>query len=576
LEVMLILGVINIGAALCLIRIKRDIKIFTIVVAVAAAYLWGGIALDVLNKRSLEGLWRGFSVIESKNSIYGNVAVVKRGEEYSFFDNGIHLYTVPDELTAEESVHYAMLEHAGPKNVLLIGGGVGGLAKEMLKHPIERLDYVELDPLIIKMAKDDLPKEYYRALEDPRVSIINEDGRYFVKTTEVRYDCVILDLGDPYTAQLNRFYTAEFFNEVKRILNKDGLVSFGVTSSESYVSKALGRFLASIDVTLKSVFTGVKIIPGETAYFIASSGANLTYDYNALMARARERGLDLKYVREYYLFSKLSPEKIAYTEGVVKGAGKATVNHDFKPISYYYGIIFWSTRFKDSLFSKMMDAVTRQRVWAAGLGIFILIIMAGLILKRTRRAREKAALAAIAATGFSAIAVQIIILVSFQIIYGYLFYKIGIILTAFMAGLAIGGFRVTRMMPKLKNDISALIRAEGAVLLYPLILPLIFWYLAVSKSGLVLWAGSNILFPLLPLAAGVIGGVQFPLANKIYLGGDEKIGRVAGLTYGVDLAGSCLGALLVGVFLIPVIGIPATCLIVSAMNLAVLVLLIIT
>ncbi|MBI5144444.1 MAG: hypothetical protein HZA30_05200 [Candidatus Omnitrophica bacterium] len=80
----------------------------------------------------------------------------------------------------------------------------------------------------------------------------------------------------------------------------------------------------------------------------------------------------------------------------------------------------------------------------------------------------------------------------------------------------------------------------------------------------------------LPIIAGTIGGFQFPLANEIYLDKNNEIGRVSGLSYGIDLLGSCIGALLVGAFLIPVLGIPKTCLMVSIMNFMVLVVLILS
>jgi spermidine synthase len=79
------------------------------------------------------------------------------------------------------------------------------------------------------------------------------------------------------------------------------------------------------------------------------------------------------------------------------------------------------------------------------------------------------------------------------------------------------------------------------------------------KGSYASWIGPDVLFILLPAIAGFIGGAQFPLANKIYLGERQGIGRVAGLTYGMDLLGSSLGAFLTAVFLIPLLGIPETC-----------------
>jgi predicted membrane-bound spermidine synthase len=187
---------------------------------------------------------------------------------------------------------------------------------------------------------------------------------------------------------------------------------------------------------------------------------------------------------------------------------------------------------------------------------------------------KKAVIIAVMATGFSVMVFQILILLSFQIIYGYMFYKLGIILTAFMIGLAAGGWWVTKIMPGLKNDAAAFMWSQCAICIYPLSLPIFFGRLAGSASSGMSWLGSNILFLVLPVLAGFIGGFQLPLANKIYLGKEREVGSAAGLSYGSDLLGSCLGALLTGALLIPIIGIPKTCLLIAVMNSAVLILLI--
>ncbi len=86
--------------------------------------------------------------------------------------------------------------------------------------------------------------------------------------------------------------------------------------------------------------------------------------------------------------------------------------------------------------------------------------------------------------------------------------------------------------------------------------------------------GANMIFPLLPIIAGFMGGIQFPLATKIYLKHKTRVGRVAGLTYGVDLIGACTGAILVSAFFVPIIGIPNTCFILVTLSIIALILLI--
>lgn len=570
--------VINILGALFLVASSRQVRarkkiitaILGLLIFIALAWFSGG--LSYIDKYSLNKQWQGYDLVASKNSVYGNIAIVKKGEEFSFFESGLHMYTIPDAMRAEEATHIALLEHPGPKDILLIGGGVGGLVEEILKEPVRMIDYVELDPLLITMAQDHLPEGYYKALKDSRVSVNNVDGRSFVKTTKEKYDCVIVSLGDPYTAALNRYYTVEFFREVSRILKDGGILSFSLTSSENYLNPPLARFLSSVYKSLNAVFKDVIVMPGQDAVFLASNDKGaLTYDYKLLEARTRQRDLSTKYVRDYYLYSKLSPQNISYINKVIRDQSMVKVNRDFNPSSYYYGIIFQTTLFRDSSLSRILESINERIVWQ-GIGlIVILLTLATVFFKRSFRVT---ALAALASGGFSAMAFQILILLSFQAMHGYLFYKLGMILTAFMAGLAIGAIFAVKAIENidsrrrglnLRYGCRALLMAvQGDFLLYSLILPVFF-----------LKSGADILFPAMSVIAGFIAGSQFPLVNKILLEKYKGAGIVGGLSYGVDLAGSFFGALFTGVLLVPVMGILKTCIAIAVLNLAVLLLLVV-
>ncbi|MDD5408748.1 MAG: fused MFS/spermidine synthase [Candidatus Omnitrophica bacterium] len=580
--IVVILGLLNIFAALCLqwkLKTRKTSVLLAgvlIFILIADCVLWFSGRWSSLDEYSRKRQWQGYDILEDRNSIYGNIMVTKMDNQYSFFDNGLHLYSVPDKLACEQAVHFALLEHNDPRDLLLVGGGVGGLIGEMLKYPIRSVDYLELDPVIVEMAEKYLPARDYEPLKNAKVSIYNLDGRFFIKTTQRKYDCVITHLGDPYTALINRFYTVEFFKEVKNILNEGGILSFALSSSESYISPELAEYLSSVYFGLKEVFRDVLVIPGDTAYFLASDKAGtLTRNYNILMDRARKRNLNLKYVREYYLFSELSPQLMAYTEGVLLQGRQVRLNHDFRPSTYYYNMTFWAKRLGGPVFEKMLETFSFGRALIAVSGICVLIILTGLFgIRKSKNFYKQGSLMALMCAGFSSMAIQIIILLTFQIIYGYVFYKIGILLTVFMAGLAAGSFWMTTLMKRLKKPLNILIGLNSLFSILSLTLPAFFSWLSTSGKEIVFQAGASIIFPSLSVIAGLLAGAQFPIVNKIYLGQkQEEAGQIAGLTYGIDLLGSCLGALLSGIFLIPVLGISWSCFIVAAINFSALIVL---
>jgi len=550
-------------------RLKNTVFRCTAVVLVlglAAFFAGGG---NWFRSRTLDLSWKGYDVLGSTDSIYGNITVTGRDTQRSFFENGLNLYTVPDALSSEEAVHFALLEDERPEDILLIGGGVGSLLKQILKYPVKRVDYVELDPTIISMAREYLDKKDASYLDFPEVNIIIEDGRFFVKRTKRTYDCIIVHLGDPYTAQLNRFYTVNFFKEARRILKKKGILSFGLTSAENYIGEELRDYLGSIYFSLKEVFPYIFVIPGDTAYFIATDEKGvITRSYKTLDERLKERGIHTEYVRSYYLFSKLSPERIEYTQDAIEEDTGIRRNTDFRPVSYFYATVFWSTYFDTPGFRRFLSSITPENIWLAA--VFFCALFLLVFLSAGRRRIRGAVLLAVCTTGFAEISFQIAAILSFQVIYGFVFYKLGIIITSFMVGLALGGWYISRELSRIKDDLTFFRWTQVSICLYPLLLPVVFLWLSRSQSGVVSWLGANVIFPFLPIIAGIIGGIQFPLANKIYLAGTGKVGRVAGLTYGVDLLGACLGSLLAAAFLVPVLGIFGACFLMALINVTVL------
>ena len=582
LDIMVVLGLLNIIAAIYTAGFKdltKKNKFFYAPMCAGIlmiALIFAGKCYN-LQARSIGWQWQGSNLLGYKNSIYGNIVVTGRKDQKSFFYNGLYLYTIPNKKEVEESVHFALLSHYKPKNVLLIGGGIGGAVEEILRHDVDKIDYVELDPELIKQAKKHISETQYAYLQNSKVKIHHMDGRFFVKNTDNQYDCIILNVGDPYTAQINRYYTVEFFKQIKAILNKQGVFSLALTSSESYISQDLQDFLASIYHSLREVFAQVKVIPGDKAYFISSSQKNAaTNNYKDLTRRAKHRKIDLQYVRDYYLFNKLSQDKIKQFQEVLQSSSHININHDFHPTAYYYDMVFWASHFRDSFFKKILKTINEKTIWLGVILLSMLSLSSAFIRRQKKSFCKQAVLSAVFMTGFAEMSFQIVILLCFQVIYGYVFYKLGLILTAFMVGLVWGAVCFKNILPKLEKisrQIRVFICLQIAVCIYPLILPLIFSWLSKTSSPVMIWVGPNIIFPCLPIIAGFIGGMQFPLANKMYLGKSRVIGKAAGINYGVDLFGACFGALLSGTFLIPILGIAKTCFLVAGLNAVVLIML---
>ncbi len=581
-QIVLLVGGLNLLAALFIqisqprrMRPTATITLVGLLLAATLAALLGGGAKR-LNVLSAKLQWHPLDLVHSDNSIYGNIAVTALGDQHSFYENGLLMFTTSDVMAAEEAAHFPLLEHPHPQRVLLVGGGIGGTLREILKHPVSTVDYVELDPMIIETVVPFIPPQEQALLEDSRVNIWHMDGRLFVKRNRESYQVIIVDLPDPSTALINRFYSLEFFQEARQILAPDGLLALSVSSAENYISPEQGQFLGCLYRTLRQVFAHIAVVPGETNHFLATNRpAGIALQPDSLMARLRARGIQTQFVREYYLPDRMSPERVAYLQEVIDGASGVQVNRDFRPVGYFYDMVLWSTYFQSS-FRRLIQALSQLSFWHLIIPILILLGLLPVVCSKRMGNTRIPVVLAITTTGLSEILFQVVTIIGFQVLYGYVYYKLGLILTSFMIGLVLGSWVINRKLDHLANDLATYLKIQATVCIYPLMLSLVLVGLASLEKGPLAGLGLGSAFAFFPVVAGFIGGLQFPLANKICLGNKEKVGRTAGLIYGMDLLGACGGAFLAGAILIPVLGIFQACLWAAMLNGVVFVLLLVS
>ncbi len=533
------------------------VRVLFFIIFVAGLTLLPALATN-LRAVSLAQLWRGFTLVESRDSIYGNLAVTTRGAQFAFFENGLLLATTEDFLAAEETAHYALLQQTNPARVLLIGGGVNGTLREILKHPVAHVDYVELDPTLVATARKYLPEPDRRALDDPRVTIHNVDGRLFVREQIARgekYAVVLQSVPHPFTAQINRMYTREFFAEARQILRDDGVFALTLISNENAASREMQNLDASVDRALREVFADVLILPGDDALLLASPRANvLTRDIKTLARRWTQRKLQTTLATPSHLEQRLNEERIEYARQVFGRA--APVNRDFEPVGLYFDLTLWASYWSASLRDAMNAAMQLQTWWFVPL---LIVVGAGaLAFARSARRSRHAIVWTLAALGFAGMVWQVVVIFAFQILHGYVYHEIALMMTAFMAGLAVGSAWATRA----RATIRGLIVIEIGAVIFSLLLPLALIAMQNASSA------PSILLPALIGVSGLLVGAAFPLATRF-------VEDAAGALYAADLLGASVGALLAGALLIPILGLSQTMLAVASLNLFALGLLII-
>src|SRR3989337_2880175 len=210
-------------------KTKRYLGLISLGMALVMIVIWFSPIPDSAEALSAKMRWKTLNphieLVASADSKYQHIDIGRQAEQYNIYLNGQYASAFPNEYEYAQIAHLVMTQHPSPKHVLLIGSGLGGLVSEMLRHPVESLDYVELDQRLLQISDKYLSPLDRQALSDSRVTIIHQDGRYYVKNTPKRqyYDVILVNTPDPSTAFLNRFYTLEFFKEAQKILKSDGV-----------------------------------------------------------------------------------------------------------------------------------------------------------------------------------------------------------------------------------------------------------------------------------------------------------------------------------------------------------------
>jgi len=172
------------------------------------------------------------------------------------------------------------------------------------------------------------------------------DGRAYLKSAHDTFDVIIVDVPDPQTAQLNRFYTANSFARARASCARRIIVAATALVGGNH-QPGLAEFLRCINRTLGAVFPHVVAIPGETIHFFASTRSDvLTDDPHVLVARLLERNLKTRYVREYFIPFRMMPDRMEQVRGQLQPLATTPVNRDFSPIAYYFDVELWSAQFK--------------------------------------------------------------------------------------------------------------------------------------------------------------------------------------------------------------------------------------
>jgi spermidine synthase len=558
----------------------------------AAGILWGG----TIERHTLQYRWKTFETGTelvpggSVDSRYQNITLARRENQYSVFLDGLEAMSFPNPTELATTAHFVMCEAREVRRVLLIGGGLEGWISQMLQHPVERVDYVMLDPKLRGLVLGYLPESDRAALRDPRVHVHYDDGRHFLLAAQDsgsetstdaalpplfprEYDLICMDMPGPSSILLNRFYTAEFFELVRRRLAPDGLFVFRLTASPGYFGETRRKSLGSIWKPLGRVFPERLATWGDTSFILASRSPGVfTADGRELLRRHEARGVKSEQFNPLWFeggSDMLTPANLSkIREELTQGETDSGANTDREPRAYLYSLILWNRivlgRTTSSL--EYLDKVSTPWVLlAAGAALLVWLAVSRRVLRKSLV--ESATLFSVATTGLATMSLELVLLITFQSLYGYVYVRVGIIVAVFMLGLAVGSLVMKRLVRRRGGlGLGSLITLDAGLALFAGALPGVLWLLGrASAQAYPPWVVEWTVWTCV-LVGGILGGAIFPLSASIVLGEGRPTGGAAGSVDAADNVGACIGALLTGVVFVPAIGIASTCLVLALLK----------
>jgi spermidine synthase len=458
--------------------------------------------------------FQGQTITYSSDSPFGIFVTTQQEDQVNYYENNILIAASGDVVSKEESVHFAMVQHQKPQKVLVLSGIISGLIDEISAYPISEIDYVEVNPEIIKLTNTNLNSD-----SKIKLNIIEKDALRFLKRNNKKYDVVLINLPKPSTIQLNRYYTLEFFQLMKQNMNNDAVISLSVSSSGNYMNEEAKKMISIIYSTLKSEFKNVLILPAGKDYLLASNGELSS----KIAEKIEQKNIPTEYVNSFYFDDELL---LSRSNQIMEQIDfDVPLNKNFSPVFYQSQIKLWMSRFN-------------IRYWIPALLILFFsgffFFKAGIIYK------------GVFAAGFAGTTIEIVLLLVFQVVFGYVYAVAGIIIMIFMGGLAFGSYYATRYFKNIEKKLFG--RLQFGISIFAFMLPVVFFLFKniEMNDGLIL-----VIFVILLSVISFLTGAIFSVASKI---SKSEYGTIASNTYSLDLLGAATGALLFTIYLIPLLG----------------------
>jgi len=455
---------------------------------------------------------------------------------------------LPDKSAAGRIAAIALCQNPDARKVLVIGSGLG-LCRELLQLPqIQTVAWAHCDSEYVQKVSEFIPPGLQ--VTDRRLKPLSGDVRSALAGKQERFDIVVLNLPDATSSVLNRYYTVEFYRQIRESLGPDGVLAVRVAGGENIMGTELVNLGASTKRTLESVFSELVLTPGEDTWFIASDSTNITGEPGTLRDRfASIEGASRVFTPEA-LLSVYLPDRAAVALENYAGAdlpAEFLINRDSKPLTHLYSLLLAAKQ------SGAPAARLVKHLVLAGPLPFLIPILIFVLLRclyvlgpaQEGRASGFDSSFLVFSAGAVGVGAVIVLMYLYQTYFGSLYLHIGVVSSLFMAGLTAGALSMRCVLAGTKGT-----RTETLLLLVIVVH-------SVLLGTVAFWPGqqwSHVTFAVAFVVCGLCTGCYFPIAAGQLAGAGVETGRAGSMLETADHIGASVGGIVTSLALVPVLG----------------------
>ncbi len=472
------------------------------------------------------------TLLEYRRTPYQMMFIAQLGDTLALYGNSNLYAQFPDDYAVRPLIH-ALVSSGNPihGNSILISGDTAFL-HYVFAYAGASIDHVTVDPEIWNILQQQFTL-LYPDFPTEKINVYYDDTRSYLKSTHKKYDTIVILPPPPDSILHNRLYTLEFFNDCKRRLSNNGVCIIQIEGFANIMNPSLRRYLASVINGFRQVFPSSLISAGDIIYCIGFNYTRCTDVSNYLShyiqnfpkhpaAKTIQNfvpGFNPNEFKMYfqksqyeYLYSQLESEHIANSDLLPKG---------------YFEYLANSLQQSDSVAEHVITNPLFMVV------LLLIIVIISLWHFKSRGAQHILYGSIIFITGFVSMAAILIAFITYQNVYGVLYYKIAMCNALFMLGLAIGS--VTTFVKRDFFITRIVLLIFGLLLLF----------------GFTIYSSSALFYVSIFLIAATTGSFIPLLLNKP----TEDIHLLASTINSYDHIGALCGSLITPFVLLPIFGV---------------------